>query len=156
MFVVRTLSLRQGYIASKKNGSGIADVKHPSWPWYSMLSFLNDNLTAKATVSNMKKSLENDNQDKNEHFPVKSQRKVTNQRQADFLVKQTNLLEKAVGILDNPTPVPQVSEERSEDKIFGEMIAKSIEKLPDGVVKEELKINIQQLILKAKKTALIL
>ena len=38
----------------------------------------------------------------------------------------------------------------TEDELFGQVIAKSIAKIPDGEIKEKLKIEIQQCILNAK------
>ena len=40
--------------------------------------------------------------------------------------------------------------ESLEDDLFGQVVAKSIAKIPDGEIKEELKIEIQQLILSTK------
>ena len=41
----------------------------------------------------------------------------------------------------------------TEDELFGQVIAKSIAKIPDGEIKEELKIKIRQCILNAKRRA---
>ena len=41
--------------------------------------------------------------------------------------------------------------ESMEDDLFGQVVAKSIAKIPDGEIKEELKIEIQQLILSTKR-----
>ena len=41
--------------------------------------------------------------------------------------------------------------ELMEDDLFGQVVAKSIAKIPDGEIKEELKIEIQQLILSTKR-----
>ena len=41
----------------------------------------------------------------------------------------------------------------TEDELFGQVIARSIAKIPDGEIKEELKIEIQQCILHAKRPA---
>ena len=41
----------------------------------------------------------------------------------------------------------------TEDKLFGQVILKSITKIPDGEIKEELKIGIQQCILNPKRHA---
>ena len=40
-----------------------------------------------------------------------------------------------------------------EDELFGQVIAKSIAKIPDGEIKEELKIEIQECILNPKRRA---
>ena len=39
----------------------------------------------------------------------------------------------------------------TEDGLFGQVIAKSITEIPDGEIKEELKIEIQQCVLNAKR-----
>ena len=41
----------------------------------------------------------------------------------------------------------------TEDELFGQVIGKSIAKTPDGEIKQELKIEIQQCILNAKRRA---
>ena len=41
----------------------------------------------------------------------------------------------------------------TEGELFRQFIAKSIVKIPDGEIKEELKIEIQQCILNAKRRA---
>ena len=41
----------------------------------------------------------------------------------------------------------------TEDDLFGQVIAKSFAKIPDGEIKEELKIEIQKCILNAKRRA---
>ena len=41
--------------------------------------------------------------------------------------------------------------ESMKDDLFGQVVAKSIAKIPDGEIKEELKIEIQQLILSTKR-----
>ena len=46
--------------------------------------------------------------------------------------------------------------DNTEDDIFGDLVAKSISKVPEGEIKEELKIEIQQLILAAKRKASVL
>ena len=41
----------------------------------------------------------------------------------------------------------------TEDGLFGQVIAKSITEIPDGEIKEELKIEIQQCVLNARRHA---
>ena len=43
---------------------------------------------------------------------------------------------------------------KTDDEIFGELIASSMAKVPEGDIKDELKISIQQLILTSKRRAL--
>ena len=45
-------------------------------------------------------------------------------------------------------------EAKTDDQIFGQLIASSMAKVPEGNIKDELKISIQQLILSLKRRAL--
>ena len=48
---------------------------------------------------------------------------------------------------------PKDSTFLTEDELFGQVIGKSIAKIPDDEIKQELKIDIQQCILNAKRRA---
>ena len=49
--------LRSSYDAAKtKSGSGTSDIKRPTWIYFDMLKFLDDNLMAKGSSSNDKPS----------------------------------------------------------------------------------------------------
>ena len=46
--------LRSQYKSAKtKTGSGMADIKKPTWPFFDSLKFLDDNLTMKGTSSSI-------------------------------------------------------------------------------------------------------
>ena len=46
--------LRSQYKSAKtKSGSGTADIKKPTWPFFDSLKFLDDNLTVKGTSSSI-------------------------------------------------------------------------------------------------------
>ena len=65
------------------------------------------------------------------------------------MTNQNALMPKLIQSYDEPKESIFVT----EDELFGQVIAKSIAKIPDGKIKEELKIEIQQCILNAKMRA---
>ena len=80
----------------------------------------------------------------------KKKRKEDNSSEVDeWMTNQNALMSKLIQSYDEPKESTFVT----EDELFGQVIAKSIAKIPDGEVKEELKIKIQQCILNAKRRA---
>ena len=65
------------------------------------------------------------------------------------MTNQNSLISKLVQSYDEPKESTFVT----EDELFGQVIVKSIAKIPDGEIKEEIKIEIQQGILSAKRRA---
>ena len=78
-------------------------------------------------------------------------RKEVNSSEVDkWMTIQNTLMSNLIPSFDEP------KESRTfvtEDELFGQVIAKSIDKIPDGEIKEELKIEIQQCILNAESRA---
>lgn len=68
----------------------------------------------------------------------------------DLFAKQPALKEKKLKILSFPTTEIQ-PQAKSADDVFGIMISKSISSIPESEDKEELKIEIQGLILQTKR-----
>ena len=80
----------------------------------------------------------------------KKKRKEINSSEVDeWMTNQNALMSKLIQSYDEPKESTFVT----EDELFGQVIAKSIAKIPDGEIKEELKIEIQQCILNAKRRA---
>ena len=80
----------------------------------------------------------------------KKKRKEVNSSEVDeWMANQNALISKMIQSYDEPKESTFVT----EDELFGQVIAKSIAKIPNGEVKEELKIKIQQCILNAKRRA---
>ena len=134
--------LRSQYKSAKtKSGSWTADIKKPPWPFFDSLKFLDDNLTVKGTSSSINLS---------EVSQFKKKRKEVNSSEVDeWMANQNALISKMIQSYDEPKESTFVT----EDELFDQVIAKSIAKIPDGEIKEELKIKIRQCILNAKRRA---
>ena len=103
--------------------------------------FLDDNLTVKSTSLRV-------NLSEVSHF--KKKRKEINSREVDeWMANQNALMSKLIQSYNELKESTFVT----EDELFGQVIAKSIAKIPDGEIKKELKIKIQQCILNAKRRA---
>ena len=80
----------------------------------------------------------------------KKKREEVNSSEVDiWMTSQNVLMSKLINSYDEPKESTFVT----EDELFGQVIVKSIAKIPDGKIKEELKIEIQQCILNAKRPA---
>ena len=127
--------------AKTKNGNGTADIKKPTWPFFDSLTFLDDNLTVKDTSSSINLS---------EVSQFKKKRKEVNSNKVDeWMANQNALMSKLIQSYNEAKESTFVT----EDELFGQVVAKSVAKIPDGEIKEELNIEIQQCILNAKKRA---
>ena len=128
--------LRSQYKSAKtKGGSGTADIKKPTWPFFDSVKFLDDTLTVKGTSSSINLS---------EVSQFKKKMKEANSSEVDgWMTNQNALMSKLIQSYDEPKESTFVT----EDELLGQVIAKSIAKIPDGEIKEELKIEIQQCIL---------
>ena len=81
---------------------------------------------------------------------MRKERKEVNSSEVDeWMTNQNALISKLIQSYDEPKESTFVT----EDELFGQVIAKSIAKTPDGEIKKELKIEIQQCILNAKRRA---
>ena len=79
----------------------------------------------------------------------KQEGKINSSEVDEWMTNQNALMSKLIQSYDEPKESTFVT----EDELFGQVIAKSIAKIPDGEIKEELKIEIQQCILNAKRRA---
>ena len=149
--ISKKMALRRSYYcrlrsqyknAKTKSGSWTADIKKPTWPVFNFFKVLDDNLTVKGTSSSINLS---------EVSQFQKKRKEVNSSEVDkWMTIQNTLMSNLIPSFDEP------KESRTfvtEDELFGQVIAKSIAKIPDGEIKEELKIEIQQCILNAERRA---
>ena len=149
--ISKKMALRRSYYcrlrsqyknAKTKSGSWTADIKKPTWPFFDFFKVLDDNLTVKGTSSSINLS---------EVSQFQKKRKEVNSSEVDkWMTIQNTLMSNLIPSFDEP------KESRTfvtEDELFGQVIAKSIDKIPDGEIKEELKIEIQQCILNAESRA---
>ena len=80
----------------------------------------------------------------------KKKRKEVNSSEVDeWMTNQNALMSKLIQSYDEPKESTFVT----EDELFGQVIAKSIARIPNGEIKEELKIEIWQCILNPKRRA---
>ena len=80
----------------------------------------------------------------------KKKRKEVNSNKVDeWMANQNALMSKLIQSYNEAKESTFVT----EDELFGQVVAKSVAKIPDGEIKEELNIEIQQCILNAKKRA---
>ena len=87
--------LRSQYKSAKtKSGSGTADIKKPTWPFFDSLKFLDDNLTVKGTSSSINLS---------EVSQFRKKRKEVNGSKVDqWMTNQNALMSKLVRSNDEP------------------------------------------------------
>ena len=134
--------LRSQYKSAKTKGSsGKVDIKKPTWPFFDPFKFLDDNLTVKGTSSSINLC---------EVSQFKKKKKEVNTSEVDeWMTKQNALMSKLIKSYDEPKESTFVTEE----ELFGQVIEKSIAKIPYEEIKEELKVEIQQCIFYAKRRA---
>ena len=121
-------------LSNRKNDGNAIDIKKPTWPYYEHLHFLNDNLIPRSMTSSLKR-----NNGKTNSFDV-------NNGPAATKTAKVAITEESSTSQDTLK-----KEDETEDEIFGHLIIKKLKKIPDGDIKEELKIEIQQLIFQARR-----
>ena len=115
-------------------GRGAEEVKEPTWPYYKSLNFLTDSVKPRKTLSNRKGCAPSTSGDDDQEGGGMSS------------AQNEIIMQRALTVLEDTKKA-----ERNEDDIFGELIAQKMKKLPDSDEKEELKLEIQSLILRHKK-----
>ena len=114
--------------------------KKPTWPIFDSLRFLDDNLTVKGISSSINLS---------EVSQFKRKEEVNSSEVDEWMTNQNALMSKLIQSYDEPKESTFVT----EDELFGQIIAKYVARFPEGEIKEEFKIEIQQCILNAKECA---
>ena len=127
-------SIRSKVDASQKSGAGADEAYQPTWPYYEPLQFLRDNIAPRRTVDNRKtKSITELNSTKSQSLN-------------DSINESNSLIKSAISVIGK-----KKTEEEDEDAIFGELIASQMRKIEDSFMKDELKIEIQDLILRKRR-----
>jgi len=145
--------VRQSFVASQqKYGSQSEIVSTPNWPYYEPLSFLNYASNARV----LKQTCNNNNIDETSSDDLTNNIMLTDNRKelkdtpqnhrSEFNARCETMREKV-----HTSTSHCLSTSKSEDEIFGDLIIASIGKIPDGEIKDELKISMQQLILQARR-----
>ena len=144
--------LRQKYLSSRnKSGSGADEVKKPTWPYFDSLSFLNGSLTARQSTSNLNLSNSGSGISTIDISTVTASTPGNSRKRSNRSnVTQQEVLSKTLNVLSEE----KRKKGKTDDLIFGELIASSMAKVPEGDIKDKLKISIQQLILSSKRRAL--
>ena len=129
--------VRQSCVLSdRKNDGNAIDIKKPTWPYYEHLHFLNDNLIPRSMTNSLKRNNSKTNSFDDNKGPT------------------TTKTPKVVITEESSTGQDTLKQEdRTEDEIFGQLIIKKLKKIPEGDIKEELKIEIQQLIFQARRNS---
>ena len=136
--------LKSKYEASLRSGSGDDDIQHPQWIYYESLNFLKDNVTVRTTVSNRSSA-------SSSFSSTSSSGRSKNLGKSDSLnnsISESNSLIKEA--------ITQIGSGKrktieDDDATFGDLIASNMRKIREGLEKEELKIEIQALILAKRR-----
>ena len=143
---------------SKTSGSGSSEVYTPTWPYFTSMHFLRDNITPRKTVSNMQGQQEASEDDAEVGsqpgdissqltpekclFPVENTPgKMKKKRSGTSL--EDELLTTCLVELKKPK-----HDASDADSVFSQYICNQLKKIPDGYQKEMLKLEIQQSIVK--------
>ena len=139
--------------SSTKSGSGTGDLYATKWQYYRHLLFLKDSFTPKATETNLKRQLPMSSSTIPSTESSARSNKKKNENRIEVIDKM------AVSMADmtesirfkRNLPSKEVPEAvKSEDSLFGEMITKMIENIPNAEEKYLLKLRIQQDIIQTK------
>ena len=116
---------RKVELSPKKFGSGVSDVYNPKWQFYRHLFFLKDNFTPRSTETNLKRSFSSRNTEEVRSPPIKRDTRIKAiSRVADSMANMAQTIHQKRGVA--PVTTEQEKTEKSEDKIFGEMITKRL------------------------------
>ena len=108
---------------------------------------MNDSLTPKSTIS--KATTPTTERDHNKTPSTGRSKRVSNE---DYRADVMNTMDTQTKVMQAAVTALQGDEQkRTEDDIFGELIATNMVKLKDDDIKDELKIEIQSLILQARR-----
>ena len=141
--------------ASKASGVGTADVYVSSWRFTNDLDFLNDNLIARKSYSNIDLETE-------EAFPSRESGRNISVKSEHLL--KAKALERAGKIMDlssqkllqdeknvNATEIKETA--KIPEGIFGYLICQLLGQIPDGEIKDLARIEVEQILVKAKHQA---
>lgn len=162
--------------ASRTSGKGTNDVYNSRWPFFNSLHFLRDNITPRKTISTISipssstspvppdedcnldvMGLEAENSETTFGIDLAQQldtapmalstppSQAKRKRNAKEISVEDEVLECCLKELQQKTPTPR----QSVDELFGSYVGRQLAKVPEGYGKENVKIKIQQLIVRA-------
>ena len=151
--------------ASRTSGKGGEEVYNSKWPFFNMLHFLRDNITPRKTQSTMQSIVIDENSQLNE-FDLEADDLVDIKPVAPSSANTGNLYK-----VDNPPSIKskrkkkqeledelmasclkemkKPKEESTADELWGKYVGQLLTQVHQGYQKELLKLQIQQLIVKA-------
>jgi len=135
-------SLRRMIESSKSSGGGTEEVYVSPWKFYESLEFLSDAFTPRKTKSNA-------NEDADSNPPSAKVSKKLAQDQTNELHKvmttATTALQSVISKKNEKPP------SEDADDTFGKLLIGQLRLIPDCDLKDDLKINLQQMILQCKR-----
>eukprot|EP00795_Rhopilema_esculentum_P017071 gene17071-8589_t len=124
------------------------DVSHPE---YHLKDKRRIAVQPRRTESNLsrRKQGSNDGDDAKDYaYPVNNTPSAKSAKKIEA-AKTNELLETAISVLKRPRQTPE-HKDRTADRLFGEMVSKMLEEIPDGYAKDMAKIDIQKMLLQLK------
>ena len=136
---------RNKVVSSKQSDTTTDAVYKPKWQFYESLSFLQDMVTPRRTYSNL--------DDDEETFPLRingpRRKKTVPETPAHEMMKEATSGEEHFTesiFITRDTSSASSTTSKSGNEHFGETVAKLMSEVPDGMSKDLLKLEIQQLI----------
>ena len=159
--ITRKLTSLRGYFVTERNktnqskvsGAGLNQVYKSKCQYFDSLQFLADKITARRTGSNLsrRKQGSNDGDDSKDYaYPVNNTPSAKSAKKIEA-AKTNELLETAISVLKRPRQTPE-HKDRTADRLFGGMVSKMLEEIPDGYAKDMAKIEIQKMLLQLKRS----
>lgn len=136
---------------SKTSGAGTDDVYVSVWKFYEKLDFLSDAFTPRKTKSNAAEEVDETPYSNAKPPSAKSVKKSALAQQNELQkVMSTAATALETVITKNSQAAPKVE---SADDTFGKLLVDQLKLIPECDLKDELKITLQQIVLKCKRQA---
>ncbi|XP_066926907.1 uncharacterized protein [Clytia hemisphaerica] len=146
---------------SVSNGMETGEIYVPTWKFFNALQFLKDSFTPRRTKSNRpiepdsNITVEDDGSPYQDAKPPSAKSaKMTAATQNNELRKVMANASKALECVNsrrNVKPKPQTSSDDDADDIFGKLLIGLMKQIPECDLKEDLKINLQQVVIRCKR-----
>ena len=129
-----------------KSGAAAKEAFKSSWPWFNSLMWLKDHMGTKDSTSNLNSSLEDDEISTCSSSGYSSSRKNPKPNVEEKIIKAAEAIANKIPDFQSLKTSSPKKARLSDDDHFGQMIARKLEKIPEGEEKENLKLEIQMLI----------
>lgn len=144
-------TLRNKREKSKSSGAGADQVYVVKWVYFEMLSFLNDNLQPRKTISNLNAAVPSTHpstdEDVNNVQPTPSHAKNLSKKIAQKEGEDDVAFKRYATSFMKKITEPKGTKELTADDHFCEMINKKLHDIPHGPRKEFLKLEIHRMII---------